>query len=655
MTKGYFGKVLWIDLSTESFKEEEISDEVYKQYLGGYGLGCKLISENMASNTDPLSENSILGFFPGLFTGTMAPLSGRYMVVGKSPLTGGWGDSNSGGTFGPEIKKCGYDGILIKGIANNPKFVIINEGEKEILDASDLWGLDIIETEEKLKQRYGKFIKTALIGQAGENLSLISGVANDKGRIAARSGLGAIMGSKNLKCLVLKGKKKIPIHNREDLIKYTQIYNEAASGEPGRILNYVLKKLPNMAKMVRRLNMDMAAPAGLTNKIYKKLGTCVGNTIAVETGDTPVKNWAGIGMYDYPFEKSKKLSANNIIKYKKKEYGCYSCPVRCGGILEVPELGLEETHQPEYETCAAFGAMLLNDDLDSIFIINELCNRAAIDTISTGCTISFAIECYENGILTKDDTNGLELNWGNSEAIIELVKKIINREGIGDILADGAKKASERIGKGSERYSMTSLGQEIAMHSPKAFESLAFSYAYDPTPGRHTTASVDFYDTGSVDDEKFIKGFKFPEGWKDDIHLKIKAQKLTSCITQVTNSLGLCMFTSLFGQYPVIEMIHAFTGWDINLEQLLKIGHRIQTLRQSFTLREGVKITENKLPNRTVGIPPDEKGPNEGISIEYEAFYKGYCEEMGWNPKNGYPLEETLKDLDLEFIIKDLY
>ncbi len=654
MGPGFFGKILWINLTEEKFKEESLSEEHYRQYLGGYGLAVKLIYENMSAKVDPLSPDSLFGFFPGLLTGTPAPFSGRYMVAGKSPLTSTWGDANSGGTFGPEIKKCGYDAILFKGAADKPKYISIIEDRKEILDASDIWGLDIIEAELKLKEKHGKFIKTAGIGRAGEEISRISGIANDKGRIAARAGLGAIMGAKKLKTLVLKGNKKIEIHNRDKFLDLVKIYNKSSTHrEPSKFIRSILKNVPNLAKTIRRFRIGFAGPPKMIREIYKSFGTCVANTISAETNDSPIKNWGGIGTYDYPFKKSKNLSAINIQNYKIRDYGCFSCPVQCGGILKIPEINLEETHLPEYETCCSFGALLLNDDLISIFEINELCNRAAIDTISTGATIAFAIECFENGILTLDDTNGLELTWGNSKAIVELVKMIINREGIGDILADGSNIAAKKIGKGSEKFAITSLGSEIAMHNPRIFPSLAFTYNYDPTPGRHTAASIDFIDIGPIN--KFQKGFKLPRGWKRNEKKKQEGQKLVTSFHQVLSSVGLCLFSTLFGPYPFIDLINNFTGWDINVDELITIGLRIQTLRQAFTLREEIDIANNKLPGRVTGHPPDKRGPTKGISVEYEDFYRGFCREMGWNPKNGFPLKKTLKDLDLEFVIKDLY
>ncbi|MFX1444799.1 MAG: aldehyde ferredoxin oxidoreductase family protein, partial [Promethearchaeota archaeon] len=417
MPNGYMGKILWVNLSDEAFKEEQLSDEIYRQFFGGYGLATRLIYENLPAKVDPLSPDALLGFFPGLLTGTVAPLSGRFMVAGKSPLTGGWGDANCGGYFGPEVKNCGYDAILVKGAATGPKLIVIIDDDKQILDASDLWGLDVVQIENKLAEKYGR-VQVASIGQSGEKLSLISGIVNDKGRIAGRSGLGAVMGSKKLKAIVLKGKKDISLADKESVLNLTKEYNDSIAKGGGLVTG------------------------------FKTFGTTMGNTFCAQTGDTPIKNWGGTSVEDFPVERYNNLAGMEINKYREKPYGCFSCPVRCGSIMKLPELGLEETHRPEYETCASFGHLLLNDDLMSIFMINDLCNRAGIDTISAGGSVAFAIECYENGILNKVDTDGLELSWGNSTAIIDLTKKIINREGIGDLLADGCKIASEKIGKG---------------------------------------------------------------------------------------------------------------------------------------------------------------------------------------------------------------
>ena len=625
MVNGIFGKILWIDLSEESFKVEDLPEDIYRQFLGGYGLAAKLIYENMPAKADPLGPEAIMGIFPGLLTGTAAPLSGRYMIAGKSPLTGTWGDANSGGFFGPEIKKCGFDGILIKGISPTPKYIAIVDEEVKILDASEVWGLDAVETEEKLKEKH-KNAQVACIGQSGEKLSLISGIVNDKGRIAARSGFGAVMGSKKLKAIVLKGNKKIPLSDKDSLINHSKDYNN-----------------------------KIAAVKGGLAVIFKKYGTTAGNVFSGSSGDTPVKNWGGNSRDDFPTDRLNKISAAELDKYKQKDFGCFSCPIRCGAIMKIPELNIEETHRPEYETCASFGALILNDNLMSIFTINEMCNRAGLDTISAGGTVAFAIECFENGLINKDDTDGLELSWGNSDAVVELVQKMIKREGIGDILADGCKRASEKIGKGSEKYAITSMGQELGMHDSKHMSSLGLAFAFDPTPGKHTNSSIDMMAMGPLMRDDLIEGLVMPKKIKEMGDERSKAHVLVNSLAQFSNCLGLCMFSSMFQKYPIKEFIYALTGWDISIEELIKIGNRIQTLRQAFTIREGIILAENKLPGRAIGDPPFESGPHKDKIIDVQSDIKGFCEKIGWNPENGYPLKETLVELGLDFVIKDLY
>ncbi len=625
MTNGFFGKVLWIDLSEESFKEEQIPEEIYRQYLGGYGLAANLIYRNMPARIDPLDPNAILGFFPGLFTGTMAPLTGRYFVTGKSPLTGTWGDSSGGGYFGPAIKKCGYDGILIRGAAKNPVYISIIDDQKQIIDASEFWGLDAIDTEEKINKECSN-ARIASIGPAGEKLSLISGIINDKGRAAARSGFGAVMGAKKLKALVLKGNKKIFLANKKDLTNLAITYNKG-------------------------INNATTGSAYL----FKTQGLSGVNVSAGMKEDAPVKNWGGSCAEDFPFDRLSKISGEKINKYRIRSTGCFSCPVQCGAVMKVPELMLEETHIPEYETCAAFGHLLLNDDINSMFVLNDLCNRAGLDTISAGGTIAFAIECFENELISESDTDGLELTWGNSRSILELLKKMIKREGIGDILADGSKKASERIGKESEKFAIHSIGQELPMHDSKFSKSLARTYAYEPTPGRHTNASLDRFARGPMKDDNYVKEFHLPKNHEKPGDNRYEAMKMVSGLYQSTCALGICYFTYWFQTYPLLECIRAVVGWDLSINDVIEKGLRIQTIKQAFTLREGVELMRNELPGRTVGNPPFKSGPYQGITIDYKADQRGYCQKMGWNPENGYPLEKTLIDLNLGFVIEDLY
>jgi len=624
MPNGYMGKILWVDLSDGTFKEVELPDEIYRQYIGGYGLATKLIYENMPAKTDALGPDAIVGFFPGLLTGSVGPLTGRFMVAGKSPLTSTWGDANCGGQFGAEIKKCGYDGILIKGAAKTPKYVTIIDNDMKILDANEIWGLDTNEAEDKLIENHGN-IKIANIGPAGERLSLMSCIMHEKFRAAGRSGFGAVMGSKKLKALAIKGDQKLSIADNDSLIQITKEFNANAKN-------------------------DQSGPMFL----YNTLGLACLNLSACVSGDTPIKNWGGTPD-DFPMEKLNKISGKEVNKYKQRDYGCFSCPVQCGAIMKVPEANLDEIHIPEYESCAAFGPLLLNDNLVSLFVLNNLCNRAGIDTISVGGTVAFAMECYENQIINKDDTGGLELTWGNTDAIIALVKKIIIGEGFGKILADGPKSASESIGKGSEKYAIHSMGQVLPMHDVKFFNTMGRTYAFDPTPGRHTASSLDHYITGLMRRNRYVKEFILPKGFKTQGDARSEGMKMCASLHQCINSLGMCIFTYWFQTYPMLELIKAIVGWEISIDELLKIGLRIQTLRQAFTVREGVILANNELPGRVVGDPPFETGPNRGKTIDYKADIKEFCKKMGWNPENGFPLKETLANLNLDFVIKDLY
>ncbi|MBU3917406.1 aldehyde ferredoxin oxidoreductase family protein [bacterium] len=647
---GYFSKILWVNLTTGNIETQTLDDELYKKYLGGYGLGVKLLYDRMKPGVDPLGPESVLGFLPGLFTGTVAPFAGRYMVVGKSPLTGTWGDSNSGGYFGPAIKACGVDGIFFIGQSEKPVYLYFDGNEPKLLDAVEVWGKDAVETELAMQKTYGKKTQTASIGQAGENLSLISGIVNNMGRIAGRSGFGAVMGSKKLKAIVLNGNIKTPLHDADSLKKLARNYNQFIN----KPQNFLVKKLPtivpSMAGLMRRLKLSVAATEDLWISVAKSQGTTFANSTSAESGDSPVKNWGGIGYLDYPQKRARKIAGLELLKFRKKPYGCASCPLRCGAILSVPGMKEEETHRPEYETACMFGTLVLSDDLHSIIEINEMCNRAGIDSISAGATLSFAVECFEKGLITAEDTGGIELKWGNIDAIKTMLRKMIDREGFGNVLADGVKKASEHIQKGSEKYAIHAGGQELPAHDPKLMESLAITYTTDPTPGRHTAASIDFADQ-FVGAGKFLKGLKLPKKRAKDNLAKAEAQALVVGLRQAANAMGYCEFGIYCGHMPVYDILNAITGWKWKMDDVLKTGYRIQNLRLAFTLREGINPLKTSLPDRVLGIPAQPKGPNKGVTIDLERNKKEYYEAMGWNPITGIPLDETLRNLGLQDVI----
>lgn len=410
---GYVGKLLFIDLSTGEIREEKLDEAFCRNYLGGYGFGVKMLYDRIKPGIDPLGPENILGFITGSLTGTGALVTPRFMVVGKSPLTGGWGEANCGGFFGTVLKRAGFDGIFVSGCADVPVYILIDNGKAEIQQASSLWGKDTYETEDILKEEYPES-RVLSIGPAGEKLSLISAMITEKGNAAARSGLGAVMGSKKLKALVVRGNSQIPIYDEEALKAVRKKY------------------LPQLQEPF---------PSAL-----RQYGTAGNLETLVEIGDTPVKNWSGVGVVDYP--NAAKIGGEALAKKKVKNAACYGCGISCGSWVSAKdEKGGEKlVRTVQYETMGAFGPLCLNEDLESIIEANDICNRYGIDTISAGSIVAFSIECFENGLLTTEQTGGLELKWGNSKAIIRLTEMIAKREGIGALLADGCKIAAEKMG-----------------------------------------------------------------------------------------------------------------------------------------------------------------------------------------------------------------
>ena len=647
-------KILWVDLSARKLKEEKPDLNIYKSYLGGYGLGVYYLYKKMKESCDPLGLENILGFCPGLLTGTIAPFTGRHMVCAKSPLTGTWGDSNCGGYFGPAIKRAGYDAIFFKGISENPVYLSIDSSSIQLLSASEIWGKDVIQTEKILKKKHGNASLVEAIGVAGENQSLISGIVTDGGRIAARSGLGAVMGSKRLKALCLKGKRKPRYADRERLLALTKRYNEKVKRHGVSVTTAQAANLaPKMAKLYRILKMPTEGDDFMYGYTLHNYGTAFATALYAETGDMPIKNFKGIGYKDWPQDVAQDFTGHNIRKYRKKSYGCFGCPLKCGSILEVPEAGLEETHCPEYETLAAFGGMIVNPDVEEVILANHMLNIHGMDTISAGNIIAFVLECVERGILSKEDfkckdePEGFIPRWNESYHIYLLLKLMINREGIGDILADGVKVASERIGKGSESFAMHSKGQELPMHDGRYMQGLMLAYLVDPTPGRHTAGCLDFSSLGPVD--KFMKGLDFKNA-KDPEEKGYHNAKFVK-FRQAFNALGLCEYALPQGNYPLLEIIESVTGWSLTIEDLLETGWRIQTLRQIFNARE--HAISYDIPARALGKPPMREGPLKGKNVSISDMIKGYYDGMEFN-KQGLPTTQLLEKLDLEFCISSL-
>ncbi len=649
MGKGYMGKILTVDLTVGDITEEIIPDDVYEKYLSGMGLAAYILYNRIPAGADPLGPDNILGFVSGLLTGTGSLFAGRWMVVGKSPLTGSWGDANCGGNFSPAIKRCGYDGIFFKGISSKPVYLYIGKGKAELRDASHVWGRDAVEAEKMLLKDTPAGARVALIGPSGEKLSLISGISNDGGRMAARSGLGAVMGSKMLKALVLSGANRIAVHNREEIKKLSRKCNKWVQFQPPFLPGSMM---PYVGAFMRMMPTVLAQDGMLYKILLRKWGTGSLNQMSIEMGDSPIKNWKG-NNEDFGPKKSVTTNPDVFTDREMIKYHCYSCPLGCGGICSMTGK-YSETHKPEYETVLALGGLCLNEDVDSIFYLNEALNRAGMDTISAGATVAFAIECYEEGILTKKDTDGLELSWGNSDAIIALVDKMISREGIGDILADGSRVAARKLGKGSERFTVHAGGQELAMHDSRNDPGFALHYSVEPTPGRHTIGAGLYYEMFQL--WKKVKGLPkvSPLYFKGSKYVvdEEKAVRGAACskFMNVLNGAGLCMFGSFLGanKIPTFEWLTAATGWNKGPEEYMEIGERIQTLRQAFNVKHGIEPKNFKISDRAVGKPPLSGGANKGRTVDIDKMMEGYWEQFGWDIVTGKPGAECMARLDIE-------
>lgn len=648
MKNAYLGKILMVDLSKSEIIDEVIPDEIYEKFLSGMGLASYILYNRIPAGADPLGPENILGFCSGILTGTGSFFSGRWTLTGKSPLTGGWGDANCGGSFSPAIKRCGYDAIFFSGISEKPVYLYIKNGRAELRDASALWGRDAVETEELLKEQHGNKASVAVIGLAGEKLSLISGVCNDKGRIAARSGLGAVMGSKRLKAVVLDGVKRIHVYDRETIKELSKKCNKWVRFQPPLIPGAMMRLI---GVIMRSTPLLFPQDGMLFKSFLRKWGTSALNQASVEWGDSPIKNWGGSHV-DYHTGLSKAINPDSIKEAESVKYHCYSCPLGCGGICSTKG-EYAHTHKPEYETTLALSGLCMNDDMDSVFYLNELLNRAGMDTISAGGTVAFAIECYENGILTRQDTDGLELKWGNTKAIIDLIKKMIRREGIGDTLADGTKIAAQKIGKGTERFAIHAGGQEPAMHDGRCDPGYGIHYCAEPTPGRHTIGSYIYYEMYQLWKKVkglpkpriiYTQGSKFDAG-KDKIAMAAACSKFLS----FANACGMCMFGLFIGakRVPTFDWLNAATGWNKTPEQYMEIGERIQTLKQAFNVKHGINPASFKLSGRALGTPPMEKGANKGRTVRIDELRSGYWKMFGWDSLTGKPLEKTMNRLGL--------
>jgi aldehyde:ferredoxin oxidoreductase len=550
----------------------------------------------------------------------------RYTVAARSPLTGAFGEAEAGGYFGPELKMAGFDGIIVEGRSVKPVYLWIKDGRAEIRDASRIWGKDTGAAEKLIREELGDDrIRVAQCGPAGEKLVRYACVVNELKHANGRTGMGAVMGSKNLRAISVRGTQKVPLANPEKL------------------------------REIGKKALELLAESGMAKNL-KKFGTPMFVMPLQNSGILPTRNFQK-GQFDGAEAIcGEKLTGTILVKSE----GCYACAVQCKRSVKVegkynasPEYG-----GPEYETIASLGSNCGIDNLAAIAQGNEMCNRYGLDTISVGVCIGFAMELVEKGILTAKDTDGIDLRFGNTDAMLAMIGKIARREGFGDLLAEGVQRAARKIGKGAEKYAMHVKGQELPMHDPRGKQGLSLSYATSPTGADHIEAP---HDTSFLSDGPALKAAK-PAGVMEPVPAlemgprKVRQFVHTQAIWNSFNSLGVCNFAAApYTAIPLVtlaEAVEAITGWNTSLYELMELGERTVTMARMFNMREGLSKKDDYLPERLyetleAGTPREKRITREDFANTLKLYY----EAMGWNPETGVPTEGRLSFLGLDWLI----
>jgi len=610
--KGYMGKILYIDLSNSKARIEDLNEEWALQFIGGSGLGAKFLYEMTDERTDPLGVENPLIFMTGPFAGTAVPLSGRHAVVSRSPLTGIFGESDVGGTWGATLKKAGFDGIIVTGQSKKPVYIWVHSEKWEIRQASHLWGKDTYEIDPILRGETHEKAVVSAIGQAGENQVPLAAIMTDgkDGRAAGRCGMGAVMGSKNLKAIVVYGTGNVPVSNPD---KVKNLYKEVGS--------QILKNAEN----------------------FKKYGTAGSVSIFESMGTLPLQNWKFVGRWEESAEKINGFTMAKTILAGR--YHCHSCILGCGRRVKIesgPYAGVDGAG-PEYETLALLGSNCLIDNLEALCFANELCNRFGLDTISTGGAIAFGMEAYEKGLINREDTSGIELRWGNAEALIEMIKMIAQKKGFGELLGKGVKKASEEMGKNSIEFAMHIKGLELPAHDPRGYNAGAVGFATSSRGACHLSG---FSHT-------FERLLKSPEiGILEPLdRFQVEGKGVLAAKTQnmmgMMDSLKLCKFI-LFGGITlthIVQWYHDVTSKEMTIDHFMRTGERIFNLKRLYNVRLGMSRKDDFLPLRSLtfkrmgkGITPHLPPLGQMLGEYYE--YRGWTEE-------GIPAPEKLKELGL--------
>ncbi len=617
---GVGGEILWVDMTKGKIEKVPIDEELVNKYLLGAGYLSKILYDMIPAGTDPLGKKNILGIATGLLTGSMFPQASRHVVAALSPLTDVWGESHAAGFFGAELKFAGYDAIMFTGASSDPLYLNIEDSKVELLDASHLWGKDVFETDDILRKDHDRQFRTLSIGQAGENLVRFSAIMNDRDRASARSGLGAVMGSKKIKAVSVKGTGKLEVADPKNYLKQMDIFYERMMANPftpGRV-KYGTTSLVEMMQHIGRL---------------------------------PSYN-----MKQGVFDGYEKISGEAINeKYLVKARADFSCLQRCGRYTAVRKGPYAfEGGAPEFETQSSMGSRCGNDNLESVLFGHHLANQYGMDTISLGGTISWAMEAWDEGLLTAEDTGGIDLSWGNAETIIKLTKMIALREGFGDVLADGSAAAAERIGRGTEKFVMTVKKQEIAGQEPRAQKSMGLAAVTAARGADHLYAFPVLDEAGFDKEIKERFGEQYLPEMADRLNPKYKGIMVKECedFMVMVESVGLCKYGTQippeFYYDDIALTLKIHNGLNFTGNQLQEIGERIVNLNRLFNARFGVTRKDDCLPDRLT----KEKaplGPSAGEVVELDQMLTEYYDVRGWDQETGLPLKETLERLGLDY------
>ena len=613
---GYNGKILRVNLTDGTVKTESIDEAFCRKHIGGAGFVSYFLLKEVGPGVDPLGPENRLVFATGPLTGIPLPGSGRHCVGAKSSLTGGIAKSEVGEFWGAELKSAGFDAVIIHGKSPKPVYVWINDGKAQIKDATHLWGQFTKETEEAIKKELNeKKVRTAMIGPGGENLVKFSCLMHGAKDAAGRGGLGAIMGSKNLKAVAVRGTKSPAMARPDDVKKLRQWIMD---------------------------NMDKVSG-------FHDFGTGANMGGFERLGNLPTRNFR-----DGAFPEVDKLSAQTIkdtISIGME--GCYACPVRCKKVVELKEPYVVDPAYggPEYETLGALGSNCGIDDLNAVSRASALCNAYAIDTISTGGAIAFAMECYENGLISKDDTDGIELTFGNTEAMLQMVEKIARREGIGDVLAEGTARAAKKIGKGAEAFSIQVKNLELPMHEPRLNKALALGYMVNPHGADHCCNMIDIAFNDQAENPMVTVKDAVPLGlssapFEDIGPKKIALLKVVQLKKIIFDSLALCQFLP-YSYEQTADVTAAVTGWNTSVMEQLRAAERMLTMARMFNVRQGLTDEDDKLPSRF--FSPTTKGALSDTSLDpdqLDTAKQYYYNLMGWDNK-GVPTPEKLEELGI--------